>query len=1110
MGYVLKERIGTGGYGEVWSAEAPGGMLKAVKFIFGFHDEKRAQRELKALDRIKHIRHPFLLSLERIDIVDGRMIVIAELAEMCMKVRFNQCLEMGQEGIEREELLKYMAESADALDYIAEAHSLAHLDIKPENLLLVSGHAKVADFGLVKDLQAVNQSLMDGLTPAYAAPELFDGQPGLASDQYSLAIVYQEMLTGTRPFSGSTAAQLANQHLHSRPNLNDLPRGDQAVIARALAKQPNRRFPNCRSLVEELGKRRNRVRRKSKEARPLKPISTEGVTDANMDVQAIKPDLTMTISQSFIPAVKYEADVDLLEPFKLDESKAEFRPTLIIGVGNTGTKILCKLREKISSRLGTPEATPSLRLLAMDVDRRSLFEATMGQDLSSLRSSETLNIPLRKPEEYRSDSSLDVSWIGRRWIYNVPKSQLTESLRPLGRLAFVDHHDLIYRRISDELSKAKQPEHLATTCESVDMPPHELPPQVLVVGSIAGGVGSGLILDLAFTIRVCMGELGIVDDHVFGLFSHCTSRKGGDHQLTIANSFSFLNEMYHYNINGYPGNEPCNVPEFDDQTPVFDGTYFVHFGDDLKEKEFESNIDGMAEYLYTSTSCRGKAFFDECRVTDEFEAGLIKTMGISFVSQGEEELSAGPSDQLLQKMFDSWMEPHPDAESDPERYDVFATSIINQTINMEEVQDFISRTLVEKMGEQPQKSIVTDVIEKINSDPRLMSQPLLAARQILRTMLGVTNPDNTTLDLTITRSADPKVCDILDSRTTMLARSIGEKMSSAITPLLNSAEFRFYGSTRVAESIGDMLQDREQQAESTRRQLDESIQEADQVYRDLVDGAEERGEILDAQQLAAEKIEELVDQYLQMLYSTYYRKLFFSINRELGGTINSICEHQQTVLLMRNQLKLPVNVKEMYAMPDAPPSLFGKLSDYAAGKAMELLPELSKMTDELLLQPQGGLGSILMEGGTRMRNLPSEMKRIAQNLVSRQFKELRLDSMLVDSKMPAETVASLIGQLVKRVNPLIYNCGGTARLMIGVPQNAPIATIASYVQNQMNMEANIIPCTNGDFVVCLEMDLMPSENVAMTILQMQPDCAELIERLHCRNDVEWTSLTTMC
>ena len=52
LGYVLKERIGTGGYGEVWAAEAPGGLRKAIKLVYGYHDENRAQNELKSLNRI--------------------------------------------------------------------------------------------------------------------------------------------------------------------------------------------------------------------------------------------------------------------------------------------------------------------------------------------------------------------------------------------------------------------------------------------------------------------------------------------------------------------------------------------------------------------------------------------------------------------------------------------------------------------------------------------------------------------------------------------------------------------------------------------------------------------------------------------------------------------------------------------------------------------------------------------------------------------------------------------------------------------------------------------------------------------------------------------------
>ena len=168
-GYRIRERIGAGGYGEVWTADAPGGLVKAIKFVYGFLNEDRASRELKALNRIKTVRHPFLLSLERIEVVDGQLLIVTELAEASLKERFDACRETGLPGIPRDELIRYMRDTADVLDFMNEQHSLQHLDIKPENLLLLAGRMKVADFGLVKDIHDATASLMGGLTPLVCA-----------------------------------------------------------------------------------------------------------------------------------------------------------------------------------------------------------------------------------------------------------------------------------------------------------------------------------------------------------------------------------------------------------------------------------------------------------------------------------------------------------------------------------------------------------------------------------------------------------------------------------------------------------------------------------------------------------------------------------------------------------------------------------------------------------------------------------------------------------------------------------------------------------------------------------------------------------------------------
>src|ERR1700747_440530 len=230
-GYRLIERLGGGGFGEVWRAEAPGGLHKAIKFVFGdlsgVNDHRqRAEQELKALSRVKTVRHPYVLSLERFDIIDGQLMIVMELADKNLWDRYKEFRAQGLPGIPRAELLGYLEETAEALDLMNQQYDLQHLDVKPQNIFLVHNHVKVADFGLVKDLEGSHASVTGGITPVYAAPETFEGWVSRFSDQYSLAIVYQEVLTGQRPFTGSTMRQLVLQHLQMAPDLTSLPVAD--------------------------------------------------------------------------------------------------------------------------------------------------------------------------------------------------------------------------------------------------------------------------------------------------------------------------------------------------------------------------------------------------------------------------------------------------------------------------------------------------------------------------------------------------------------------------------------------------------------------------------------------------------------------------------------------------------------------------------------------------------------------------------------------------------------------------------------------------------------------------------------------------------------------
>ncbi len=252
-GYTLTRPLGRGGFGEVWACIAPGGLRKAVKFVSAGDDGEAAQfrQELDAFERIKEIRHPFLLSLERVEVVGSELVMVMELADQQLQDRFNDCRAAGLRGIPRTELVAYLTEAAEALDLITEQYGLQHLDVKPANLFVTAGHVKVGDYGLVASLDAAGDGHR-GLTPKFVAPEVLRGSVHTRSDQYSLALVYCELLTGVFPYPARTPQQMMLAHVSSPPDVAALPACDQGPVWTALQKKPEDRFPSCIDFVQAL------------------------------------------------------------------------------------------------------------------------------------------------------------------------------------------------------------------------------------------------------------------------------------------------------------------------------------------------------------------------------------------------------------------------------------------------------------------------------------------------------------------------------------------------------------------------------------------------------------------------------------------------------------------------------------------------------------------------------------------------------------------------------------------------------------------------------------------------------------------------------------------
>ncbi|HVL54806.1 MAG TPA: protein kinase, partial [Vitreimonas sp.] len=155
------------------------------------------------------------------------------------------------------EALRIAVSTAEALE-AAHARGIVHRDIKPGNILLTAERdVRVVDFGIARalgDARTTNPGLLLG-SVQYCSPEQVLGEPiGPATDIYSLGIVLHELLTGTRPWDGPSAAAVALARLHEPPPpptriVTDLPPGVDALVDRALQRDPARRYPSAAAMA---------------------------------------------------------------------------------------------------------------------------------------------------------------------------------------------------------------------------------------------------------------------------------------------------------------------------------------------------------------------------------------------------------------------------------------------------------------------------------------------------------------------------------------------------------------------------------------------------------------------------------------------------------------------------------------------------------------------------------------------------------------------------------------------------------------------------------------------------------------------------------------------
>lgn len=236
--------------------------MVAVKL---FHRGGSAAGPLTGVDRIAflneaklvgRLQHPHIVGLLDAAVEHDHCYIVIEFVPGGTLARYSS----PERLLPVEKVIEVAFKISHALEY-AYHQGVIHRDIKPSNVLLTEAlDVKVSDFGIAIVKDATHTHLMNAGTPAYVAPEQFSNEPPTQqSDIYSLGVVMYQLLTGRLPFGASSHASLMYQILNHDPPTPrtlrlDLPEALEAIVLRALQKDPGARYGSWRELGQDLAR----------------------------------------------------------------------------------------------------------------------------------------------------------------------------------------------------------------------------------------------------------------------------------------------------------------------------------------------------------------------------------------------------------------------------------------------------------------------------------------------------------------------------------------------------------------------------------------------------------------------------------------------------------------------------------------------------------------------------------------------------------------------------------------------------------------------------------------------------------------------------------------
>lgn len=258
--YIITEQLTGGAFGRIYRGKHLyfSNRIVAIKILHLTYLSSSQEREnfMQEAQFLEMLKHPNILPIYDVGIDEGFPYLVAEFAP---QGSLRDHLQRQKPKIlPSQEVLTILTQVGQALQYVHE-QNIVHRDLKPENILFnAKGQALLADFGISVYLDTARTKYANVIgSPLYMAPEQFEGAVSRRSDQYALACIAYELMTGKPPFMAANPLALGMKHLNEPPlplrqiNAN-VPGHIERAILQALAKKRDDRFPDVSTFIAAL------------------------------------------------------------------------------------------------------------------------------------------------------------------------------------------------------------------------------------------------------------------------------------------------------------------------------------------------------------------------------------------------------------------------------------------------------------------------------------------------------------------------------------------------------------------------------------------------------------------------------------------------------------------------------------------------------------------------------------------------------------------------------------------------------------------------------------------------------------------------------------------